>query len=161
MENKHITIAVLSLLIIIAGMFVFTYLKKSELSNEIITPVSTGTKQDDSKYGSITRIDAKHFYIDGLHTIVGEILMPTPCDLLNWDTKIAESMPEQVTVAFTVVNHAESCAQDITPQRFKVSFKASEKALIKASLEGRFLEVNLIPASGNETPDDFELFIKG
>lgn len=160
MENKHIVAAIVTLILIILGMFVFTYLKKSELSN-VETPISTESKQDDSRYGNITRVDAKHFFINGTHTIVGEILMPTPCDLLNWDTRIGESMPEQVVVDFKVVNHSETCAEVITAQRFKVSFTASEQASIGATLQGRHIDINLIPGAAGETPDDFELFIKG
>ena len=64
-------------------------------------------------------------------------------------------------VDFDVINNADMCAQVITDQRFSVSFDASEEARISAKLEGRQVELNLIPAAEGETPDDFELFIKG
>lgn len=160
MENKHITAAVIVLVLIIIGMFVFAYLKKTELT-EVPTPTNSTVNKDDSRYGNITRIDAKHFFIDGTHTVVGEILMPTPCDLLSWSSRIQESMPEQVVIDFDVVNHSDTCASVVTAQRFKVVFNASEKAQIRATLEGRSIEVNLIPALQGESPDDFELFIKG
>jgi hypothetical protein len=153
-------VATITLVLVIVGMFVFAYLKKAEL-NETTIPQPTTETNDTSPYAHIIRIDAKHFFIDGEHTLVGEILMPTPCDLLNWTTSIAESMPEQVTLNFDVVNHSETCAEVVTAQRFKVSFRASEQAVIKATLEGRIIDVNLIPALPNESPDDFELFIKG
>ena len=160
MENKNIAIAVVVVALIVVGMFGFAYLKKIELTKD--TPTDTSDVADEAlPYANITRIDAKHFFADGTHTIVGEVLMPTPCDLLNWDTRIAESYPEQVTVSFDVINHSEVCAQVVTPQRFKVSFTASEKASIRATFEGRNVELNLIPASPNESPEDFELFIKG
>ncbi len=160
MEHKHIIPSVVILALIIAGMFVFAYLKKTELNQEV-TPVPVAEETPDSPYANITRIDGKHFYEDGTHTVVGEILMPTACDLLNWSTRIAESFPETVTIDFDVINNAEMCAQVITPQRFKVSFEASEQATIRATLEGRDIEVNLIPGAPGESPDDFELFIKG
>lgn len=159
MENKHITVAVGALILIVIGMFVFAYLKKTELNT--VETQKTNVVADDSPYSNITRIDAKHFYIAGEHTLAGEIVMPTPCDLLNWSTRIGESAPEQVTIDFDVVNRSESCAQVVTAQRFLVTFKASEAATIRATLEGRPLEVNLIPALPGESPDDFELFIKG
>ena len=74
---------------------------------------------------------------------------------------IAESFPEQVTVDFKVINNAEACTQVITPQRFKVEFDASENASMRARLNGRNIELNLIPAAEGETPDEFEIFIKG
>jgi len=158
MEHKGIVSAVIVLIIIVIGMFLFAYFKKTEIQNEIpyIPPIN-----EEVSYPEITRVDAKHFYIDGTHTIVGEILFPTPCDLLNWDVAVAESYPEQVAIDFTVINNSETCVEMVTPQRFKISFDASEDADIQVQFEGRQLELNLIPGSEGESPDDFELFIKG
>ncbi len=160
MERTHILRAITVLVLIIIGMFVFAYIKRAEIK-ETTPPTVEVTDTKESPYAYITRVDAKHFYINGTHTIVGEIPFPTPCDLLNWETRVAESYPEQVTVAFDVINNAEMCTQVVTPQRFKVSFDASESARIRATLEGRDIELNLIPASPSESPDDYELFIKG
>ena len=159
MEHKGIVAASIVLVFIILGMFCFAYLKTNEIQEG---PQETPVVEDTtSPYGYITRIDAKHFFVDGTHTIAGQINMPTPCDLLNWNTRVMEMAPEQVVVDFTVVNHAESCTQVITPQRFKVSFQASENASITATLMDRKVELNIVPAGEGETPDDFELFIKG
>lgn len=160
MHNRKAVVAVIIFALIIVGMFLFAYLKRSEIAtptnDQTTVPVSPSTP-----YDSITRIDAKHFFINGEHTLVGEITMPTPCDLLNWTSRVAESSPEQVMVNFDVVNNAEVCTQVQTQQRFKVTFKAGEDAVIKATLEGRAVELNLIPPAAGETPEDFELFIKG
>jgi hypothetical protein len=139
-------------------MFTFAYLKKKEMVE--VAP-QAAVPEEKVAYAEITRIEAKHFFIDGVHTLVGEIPMPTPCDLLEATSRVAESMPEQVTVDFTVINNAEFCAQVITGQRFKVSTTASEGATFTATFMGRPVELNLIPAAPGETPDDFELFIKG
>jgi hypothetical protein len=158
MKNHGIVAAIIIFACIIAGMFVFAFLKKSELKEVPIVqtpPVVT------TPYDNITRIEAKHYFIDGTHTIAGEMLMPTACDLINWEPIIRESMPEQVTISFTVINNAESCAQVITPARFLVPFTASADAQIDATLNGRVVELNLIPATEGEKPEDFELYIKG
>jgi hypothetical protein len=157
MKQKGIVAAIVIFVVIIAGMFVFAFLKKSEIPEPVTQNETTGS----SPYDSITRIDAKHYFIDGTHTIVGEILMPTPCDLLNWDSSIAESMPEQVSVGFTVVNTTDTCAQVVTPQLFSVPFAASETASIKATLNGHPVELNLIPAAPGELPEDYEFSGKG
>jgi len=146
-------------LAVVAGMFAFAYFSRP-------TDVPLGTNEDqmsdaDGPYSDITRIDAKHFYIDGTHTVAGEILMPTPCDLLEANATVAESSPEQVTIDFTVINNAETCTQVVTPQRFLVSFDASPDATIQARFMGRDVELNLVPAAEGETPEDFELYIKG
>ena len=161
MENKHIARSILVLGLIVVGMFVFAYLKKSEIEQEAVVETTNQNTETESAYGDIARIDAKHFFIEGVHTLVGEILMPTPCDLLNWDTRVQESFPETAVIDFTVINNSEMCSQVVTPQRFKVTFEASEKAVVGVTFEGRAVEVNLIPPAPGETPLDFELFIKG
>lgn len=159
MHNKAIGIAVSIFVLIIAGMFVYSYIKRGELdvvTNEPVVPTPSA-----GPYDSIDRIDAKHFYIDGTHTLAGAIALPTPCELLDWDVTVAESFPEQVTVHFDVINEAETCAEVVTEGRFSVSFDASEGARIGATFNGRPVELNLFPPAPGETPGDFELFIKG
>jgi hypothetical protein len=160
MKQHGIIVAIVIFALIIIGMFTFAFLKRSELSDvpQVTPPVE---QTPTTPYDSITRIDAKHFFENGTHTIAGELLLPTMCDLLNWESIVRESMPEQVTVAFTVVNSAEMCAQAVAPQRFLVTWNASEGATIDATLNSRRVELNLIPAAPGERPDDFELFIKG
>jgi len=138
----------------------YANLKKSELEQAaVIPPVIEETQE--IPYADITRIDAKHYYIDGVHTLVGELAFPTPCDLLQADARVMESYPEQVVVDFTVINTADMCAQVITNQRFRVDFSAASQASISARFMGRDIELNLIPAGPEERPEDFELFIKG
>ena len=81
MNHKSTIFAGVVLSIIIIGMFVFAYIKKQEIASDVQPPVVSVEEQD--PYRNITRIDAKHFYIDTTHTLVGEIVMPTQCDLLR------------------------------------------------------------------------------
>ncbi len=155
MQRALIAAAVLFTLIV-GGMFAFAYWQRSAVVET--HPELSVTPEEPQ---AARRIDAKHFYRGATHTIAGEVLMPTPCDLLETDVVVRESFPEQVTVAFTVINHAEACAQVITPQRFRVDFDASERAVIGATWEGKPAILNLIEAGPGESPADFELFIKG
>lgn len=159
MNQKAIVMIIAIFILLVAGMFGFAYLKKAEVAEPIADENTQG--EEEVKYASITRITAKHFFEDGVHTIAGEIPMPTPCDLLEVDARVMESFPEQVVFDFNVVNNAEFCAQVVTAQRFKVSASASDEATFRATFMGRDVELNLIPAEEGETPDDFELFIKG
>ena len=160
MQHRAIGLAISLFVLIVVGMFVFAFLKQQEISVPTQNTNEPTTEEND-KYSSITRIDGKHFYIDGIHTVVGEIPMPTPCDLLETNMIVAESYPEQITIDFSVINNAEFCAEVVTPQRFKVSGAASPAATFKALFQNRNVELNLIEAEAGETPDDFELFIKG
>lgn len=160
MDKRTIVLIVLFFGLIIAGMFTFAYLKRTELKVNP-EPVATSTVETDVPYANITRIDAKHFFVDGVHTIVGQVELPTPCDLLTTKSAVRESMPEQVSFDFAVTNTSDMCAEVITAQRFKVSATASEGAILTATFMGRSVELNIIPAAAGETPDEFELFIKG
>lgn len=161
MNQKMIIVAIAVFVLAIVGMFTFAYLHKNDDIPADTTATATTTDTATDAYSTITRVDAKHFYIDGVHTLVGEIDMPTPCDLLESSAIVAESFPEQIGVNFTVVNTADTCAQVVTPQRFKVSATASQDATFSATFMGRPIELNLVPAAAGETPDDFELFQKG
>jgi hypothetical protein len=158
MDRRTIVLIVVVFILIIIGMFTFTGLMKKEVEVKTVPDVVVETVVP---YPNITRIDAKHYFSDGLHTFVGEIEMPTPCDLIEVNSIVKESFPEQIQLEFKVINNAEVCAQVITPQRFLVEAKASEGATASAMFMGRSVELNLIPALPGESPADFELFIKG
>lgn len=160
MNQRAITLSITLFVFIVVGMFAFTYLQKNNTTS-VNTEEEQQSEEETSPYAGINRIEAKHFYIDGVHTIVGELAMPTPCDLLDTSATVAESYPEQITFNFDVINNAEFCAQVVTPQRFKISASASEEATFTAVFEGREVELNLIEAAPGETPEDFELFLKG
>ncbi len=158
MKKREIVLSVALLVTIILGMFVYTYLAQQKL---VVAPeVPTTPTPVANNYG-ITQIDATHFYIDGVHTIVGEISLPTPCDLLTYQSSVAESMPEQITYQFAVINNSDMCAQVVTTQRFRIEATASEMATHKATFMNAFVELNLRQAAPGETPEAFELYQKG
>lgn len=159
MDKKSIILVIALFAMIIAGMFIFAYLKRGEIAAQ--PPVETTIPTEEVMYPEITRIDAKHYYIDGTHTFVGELIMPTSCDLVQGEAAVMESMPEQIRLDFTVINNADTCAQVMSVQRFKIEAIASAEATVSATFMGREVELNLIPAADGETPDEFELFIKG
>lgn len=161
METKAIVIASITFLVVVCGLFGFTWYQKSLVTEQVSEPVTVTPDQSEDSDSEMRRITAKHYYIDGVHTLVGEIEMPTPCDLLQHEVVVAESFPEQIMIDFTVLNNSENCIQVITSQRFMVEVPASEAVTISARYEGVPVILNLIPAAEGETPDEFELFIKG
>jgi len=159
MDKRTMILVVTLFSLIVVGMFVFAYLKRAEL---VQAPVAEAPIDEEVvMYPGITRIDAKHFIIDGVHTFAGEVVMPTPCDLVEVDAVVRESFPEQINLAFSVINNSEMCAQVLTTQRFMTSVNASPEAVVSATFMGRAIELNLIPALDGESPAEFELFIKG
>jgi hypothetical protein len=159
MDRKAIVLMVVLFILVIVGMFSFAWLKRAE--QPAVPSANPPAVAEPLPYPEITRIEAKHYFVDGVHTFVGEITMPTPCDLIDVTSVVRESYPEQIDLAFTVINNADVCAQVLTQQRFMVTAIASEAATVTATFMGRAVELNLIPAAPGETPEDFELFIKG
>jgi len=101
LSRRVIIVAIVFFCLIVAGMFTFAFLKKTEIQESNIED-SLVQLSAEVKYAAISRIEAKHFYIDCVHTIAGELAMPTPCDLLQNEVMVAESYPEQIFIDFTV-----------------------------------------------------------
>lgn len=161
MNSQSVIAAIVIFVLIVIGMFTFTYLKKQEMGQQPVPAADVeGTESPLAPYG-IDRIDGTHYFIDGKHTVVGEMVMPTPCDLLEVDAEVLESAPEQIVLNFRVINTAESCAQVLTPQRYSVSASASEDAKIEATFNGIPVILNLTPAPAGTLPEEFEVYIKG
>jgi hypothetical protein len=158
MRQRDIVLVCVLLAVIVLGMFTYTYLERNQMPVEPAPVVETPTTEVPAY---MSRIEAKHFFTDGVHTIVGEVMMPTPCDLLTYEATVAESFPEQITYNFGVINNSELCAQVVTPQRFLITASASAEATHRATFNGQSIELNLIEAAPNETPDSFELYFKG
>lgn len=161
MSQRVIIVSVLLFAALVAGMFVFAYLERTNLSVEPVVTDTADSVTEQDRFDHIESVDAKIFYIDGVYTLVGEILMPTPCDLLQSEAIVAESFPEIVQLNFTILNNAETCAQVMTPARFKIEVPASIEASFHAHFMDRDIRLNIIPAAPGETPDEFELFTKG
>jgi len=159
MERGTIMMIIIFFLVVVAGMFGFAFMKQSQLENESAT--NPEELEPEVAYPMVERIDGKHYFIDGVHTVVGEIALPTPCDLLEAEAQVAGGEPEMITINFNVINNAEMCAQVITTQRFMVSAPAGNDAVFRAYFIDREIPLNLIPAAPGETPEEFELFIKG
>jgi len=159
MDKRTIILLSSIFILLVIGMFVFTYLKNNEIADTV--PLDTQAQTEEVKYPNITRIDAKHFFIDGEHTFVGEIILPTVCDLLEVDSSLSESEPENITLAFNVINNSTDCPAQETAQRFSTTITAGMDATATATFMGRVVTLNLIPAQEGEKPEEFELFIKG
>lgn len=162
MDKRTITLVVTFFALIVVGMFAYAYLKQQELKDTVATELPATPQEPATAIPfGIDRINTTEYFIDGTHTFVGEVVMPTPCDLLEVEAMVLESFPEQIRLNFSVINNSDSCAQVMTPQRFSVTAQASKQATVSATLQGVSVPLNIIPAAAGERPEDFEVFIKG
>ena len=159
MSKKSIYLFLSLFIVIVIGMFAFTAIQKRQLTN--LDPVPTSHNSTTATNYNINRIDGKHYFINGLHTIVGEITMPTPCDLLSTKAEVLESNPPVIKFNFIVVNNSKDCPKIMTAMRFKISATSTNNANLEAYFFEKKVELNLVEAGAGEKPDEFELFIKG
>jgi hypothetical protein len=160
--NRQTIILIVGLLVaLLAGMFIYAYLKQSELDRQAM---DQGEEQpaDTGEY-TISRVDAKHFYTssEGVHTLAGEIMVPTVCDLIM-PAVVTVDDGKRALIDFAIVNNSgDDCAPATGPQRFKVGFGGAEDIQMEAYYKGERIELNVIPAGPDESPADFELYLKG
>ena len=96
------------------------------------------------------KIKIAHVFADGMHTLTGEINLPTPCHTLQQEVFIAELYPEQVTIVFETNSEVDSCVQMITPEPFVVSFVASKEADFSITLNDKDIPFEVIEAQAPE-----------
>jgi hypothetical protein len=157
MNQRALIVSAALFALIIAGMFGYAYTKRAELAapriDQNIAPPPPAEE---------IRVNAVHFFKDGVHTVVGDVMVPTPCDLLESSTMVGESMPEQVTIQLTTKNNDGTCAQVLTLQRFRADFTASKEVSIRATLNGKPVSLNLRDAEPGTDPEKLEdLYFKG
>lgn len=106
-------------------------------------------------------LTAKHAFRDGVHTVVGEYDLPTPCHILETASSVSKDGKSAV-IDFTVSTKTDDpCVQVITPTRYRVQLTAAPDAEITARLNGEPAVLNLIEAGPNEDLENVELYIKG
>lgn len=152
MNKATVTTIIVIIILLLVGWFFFWRMPKD-------TGEMVGEDQGSMEESGVL-ITAKHEYNNGTHIIAGEVSLPTPCHILATDSEVSNGGKE-VLVFFDVTTQAETCAQVVTPARFKIEFQAAEDARISALWNGMGADLNLIPVAPGETLDEFEIFIKG
>ncbi|HET8574666.1 MAG TPA: hypothetical protein VFM02_00645 [Candidatus Paceibacterota bacterium] len=151
--------------IILAALGVIAFVSyESYQSRSIQTAPVADANANEASTTSIELITAKHQYNAdmGTHTVAGTLETPTICDILSTSVKTEKSVKTATaTIAFKLTNTSETCAQAVGEQRFKVSFDAPENAVIQATLNGRPIQLNLVPVPKGENLDDFQIYVKG
>ena len=103
-------------------------------------------------------VNAKHLYKDGEHTYRGIVETPTPCYDVAATAK-ATSDYNVYQIDITSKDRGGVCAQLITDKDFEVSFKAPVDAPVRATLNGKLVELNLLEVESREGllgPFDFK-----
>ena len=167
--DKKSTFIILGILVVAVIVFVVISFKKSSIDTADTGEMASTTawentpaeKPDQIMVTQKTVVTAKHAYTNGVHTVAGEVPLPTPCHILDAVANVSADKKTVVVALTSSVKTDEVCAQVITPARFKVTAKAAKDAHISATLNGQEITLNLIEAGAGENLDNFELYIKG
>ncbi len=167
MNRTTILLLIALIVALVGGWFIFSSLPGLSTGGTSVSDVSDEMPPAEEETVEITRIDAKHYYTmtgqGGVHTVAGELMMQSSCDLLNSNAVLLdEGEGTRAVISFDVVNNdPEVCDKTPTPQRFKIGFPAAKDIKIEAVYKGQEVPLNLIEAGPGESPADFELFLKG
>jgi hypothetical protein len=159
MNNKTIWIALVVLVLIFGAVYYFSTRSDEGLNGDgARNPAGVGAAFPPA--GEVLTINGWHSYQANTHVVAGELAVPTPCYLVAAEAMVAESFPEQVTIAITATEpaRAEVCAQVITAKTFSVEFAASESATIRATVNGEAVTLNLMPVAPGAELDNLSAF---
>ncbi len=164
MDKKSSIIIALTVVVALIGIFVIS-LQSTTVDTRDAELASTtawlNTKAENIDVPTRATVTAKHAFLDGAHTVAGEIPLPTPCHILESSALTSGDKKSVLITLSSSIKAGDICAEVITPARFKVSAKADKSAVISATLNGQPVTLNLIEAGPNENLDNFELYIKG
>ena len=152
--NTRIIVVVAVLVVVAISLFAYTLVSAP-------TPEDLPLVADTQPAEQIPErvITAKHQFVDGIHTIVGMVTVPTPCHRVLADPYLLED-GVTVEVRFSTLLEGDACPAQTTEVPFRVTFEAPETVAITALWDGSPVRLNLVPVAAGEILDD-ELYIKG
>lgn len=122
-------------------------------------PVETAPFEVDEN-GLVTKLNVKRQYKDGIHTIVGEIEVPTPCHSVSATALKGEGNTVFIDVA-SVKDGDEVCVEVISSETFIVSFEADQDVMVTGTVNGNPVDFNIFEVGENELLEDKTLYFKG
>jgi len=122
--------------IIILSVYFFWPSTKSDPAADIVD--DTALVQVEEEYV------VAHTFDDGVHTISGEITLPTPCHELNENVRIAESFPEQVFIDLSVIDTGGICIQVLDQRSFSIDVEVDERASFTFTIDGKGIPVQAL-----------------
>lgn len=148
MQKKDIYTLVILVLILVVGAWLFSG-QADEQNNTSLPPDDAGTLWGDS-------LVLERSFSEGVHTITGEITLPTPCYQFSYDAIVAESFPEQVTLNFKVEPPPVDliCIQMVATKEFSVEVSASEQATFSVRVNGQPIDVEVQKVSAKDAAED-------
>jgi hypothetical protein len=153
MWKRIIIIIVLAVVLLAISLFVQKF-----NSEKLEAPVI----QDETVEENIMPITVRHQYKDGIHTIVGDLSLPTPCHSYNAVIEDTEDdAVKNILVEYKEPEDGTGCVSVIEDVTFRVSTEGPEDLKFNIFVNGEERRLNMFDLSPDVDIDEFELFIKG
>lgn len=136
MKTGGVVALLMILLVLALGVWAFINYWGNEIVPPAPPPGNTGNTQKPT-------LAIEHGFFGGLHLYRGTIDLPTPCHTIAIESRVAESFPEQITLAITTRERQGVCAQVVTPTPFSTTVQASREARVSATLNGAPVQLQL------------------
>lgn len=163
--NAAIMVSIVIVAVVVLGYLFIRPYWSSQKNLEGVDNVPSWTEAPATTSSSLPSekiiITAKHQWKAGSHTIAGEVVVPSPCHLLESSSSASADGTKAFLEIRASIAPGESCSQTPTPLRFKVTQKGDKNTAWSATYNGMAATLNLIEAGPNEDLSNFELFIKG
>lgn len=147
MKHIHILLgAAFVVLVLILGYMFFV----APASAPVVDDTTPRQTEDELAPPYVQQDSLTHTFEDGVHTIAGVVVLPTPCHRIVTDTVVAESFPEQVTITIAVPQDEGVCTQVIDERSFSVDVEVSRNATFTIRTGDRTLSAPALPAETEE-----------
>lgn len=158
MNKKATTIAIVLFALIVAGMFVASYILRQKVNKDDKVPTVTSEE--------ITvpmRINGVHTFKNGKHTVLAELETNSTCSLVESKADVTTGIKDEAVINLTIVKSSDTtCEERPTMRRFLVSFDAGVDARITARVDSKDAILNLIEQDPGKTLDiNDDFFFKG
>lgn len=128
--SKHHLLLVVSALVIVIGIFVFSgHLSDTPRTSTITTATTTSSL--------IRLVSLTHSYRRGKYTISGKVIVPTPCYVVTAQTTLASSTtPPTIKLSLSAPRDSGICLQLQATTTFSVTQRANKRVNIDTYLNG-------------------------
>jgi len=152
MNNKFLWSALLVIAIFSIGAYLNNKNKQESLDQNRQEAINSEIQRP-----SIT-VNVKHQFVEGIHTFVGVLELPTPCDKIS--SKVVKEQGETI-IDLVYASTSEICAQVITEKEFTVTFAGEVNENIIARLNGELVNLNIYEIDSKQNIYEVKIFNKG
>lgn len=166
--DKQSSLKVVGVLLVAIGSLLYVAYRSATLnyvsdgSGAVSTTTLEGVTVSSVPPGGQMMITVKHAFRNGEHLLVGDVLLPSRCHVLDATPAIAHNgLSATIHITRTYASSAPCPQIGEVSQRFRVNIVALPEATFSVTVDGIGAVLNVIEARADEDLDRLEIFFKG